>query len=316
MKKLSFYLLVVSLFWLACGKKEASTESAVKAASVDSTRVLSPSEVLGIAIIEPAGRLVEMASEQSGVVTKLHATIGQELKAGAPILQLTSSLESAQLAQARSKIASQNSAIISAKANLQLLQVRLTKAQADLQREEDLFRGKAITQQQLDDARAQIPDLNQQIRAQEAVVKEQEMRVGERQADIQYFQTALDQRMVRAPASGTVLSLDIREGEFLNAQTPFGEFAPAGPVIAVTEIDELFADRVQVGQIVLIRPQGSDNILTTGKVVLTSPYLRRKSLFSEKAGDLEDRRVREVRVQLDDPSKVLLGARVECLIQL
>jgi hypothetical protein len=51
-------------------------------------------------------------------------------------------------------------------------------------------------------------------------------------------------------------------------------------------------------------------------VVLASPYLRKKSLFADKAGDLEDRRVREVRVQLDQPEKVLLGARVECVIEI
>jgi hypothetical protein len=84
--------------------------------------------------------------------------------------------------------------------------------------------------------------------------------------------------------------------------------------VAVTEIDELFALNVKLGQKAIIRPQGSDERLTTGTVILASPYLRKKSLFSDNAANLEDRRVREVRVQLDDPSKVIIGARVECII--
>jgi len=49
-------------------------------------------------------------------------------------------------------------------------------------------------------------------------------------------------------------------------------------------------------------------------VILASPYLRKKSLFADNSANLEDRRVREVRVQLDNPENVLIGARVECII--
>lgn len=49
-------------------------------------------------------------------------------------------------------------------------------------------------------------------------------------------------------------------------------------------------------------------------MILASPYLRKKSLFADNSANLEDRRVREVRVQLDNPENVLIGARVECII--
>jgi len=119
---------------------------------------------------------------------------------------------------------------------------------------------------------------------------------------------------VKAPTNGTLLSLDAKVGQFLANNQSIGDFAPAGPLVAVTEVDELFALNVKVGQKASIRPQGSRDVLTTGTVVLASPYLRRKSLFSDNAANLEDRRVREVRVQLDDPTKVIIGARVECVI--
>jgi len=54
----------------------------------------------------------------------------------------------------------------------------------------------------------------------------------------------------------------------------------------------------------------------TGKVILAAPYLRKKSLFSDKVDNLEDRRVREVRVQLDSTETLLIGSRVECIIEL
>ena len=94
------------------------------------------------------------------------------------------------------------------------------------------------------------------------------------------------------------------------------DFAPEGPLMAVTEVDELFADKVKEGMSAYIRPQGKTDTLATGKVFLTSPYLRKKSLFADAASDMEDRRVREVRVLLDQHARALIGSRVECVIQL
>jgi hypothetical protein len=51
-------------------------------------------------------------------------------------------------------------------------------------------------------------------------------------------------------------------------------------------------------------------------VIFTSPYLKKKSLFADKADNLEDRRVREVRVELSPKSQVLIGSRLECVIEL
>lgn len=294
----------------ACGDPAATPPLAVPAAPAPIT------QVMGIAIIEPGQRLVNLAAEQSGLVKTLETGVGQSLRAGQTILTLETDVERAQLAQANSRTAAQNEALSAARENLGLLEVKLAKARQDLARDEALFAGNAITRQQLDNTQAQIPDLEQQIKVQQANIRQQQSRLGELQADIRYYETLNSQKVVRAPSDGVLLSLDTRQGEYLDARTPFGIFAPAGPVIALTEIDELFADKIKVGQTAQISVQGSRELLTTGKVTLTSPYLRKKSLFSEKAGDLEDRRVREVHVQIDDPSKVLLGARVECLIKI
>jgi len=159
-----------------------------------------------------------------------------------------------------------------------------------------------------------VQDLRQQIRASEAQVKQTQGRIRELRADIDYASTVAGQKTVKAPANGTLLSLDAKVGQYLTNSQSIGDFAPAGPLVAVTEIDELFALQVQPGQKAYVRPQGSTERLATGTVILASPYLRKKSLFSDNAASLEDRRVREVRVQLDNPGKVILGARVECIL--
>gem|GEM_PF-139283 len=307
-------LLLFSSFILsACSGKSEET------AQADSTRVVRPparvDQVLGIAVIEPQNRIAALSTETGGLVRDIRVDIGDSLRKGQVILTLDNELESAQLRQATSKIGTQQDAIETASQNVQTLRVQLDKARADLQRNETLFRGKALTQKELDDSRYQVTNLEQQIRAAEAQVKQAQARIGELRADIGYFTTSQGKKVVKAPADGTLLSLDAKVGQYLSSNQSIGDFAPAGAVVAVTEIDELFALNVQIGQKAIIRPQGSDQVLSTGTVVLASPYLRKKSLFADNAANLEDRRVREVRVRLDNPEKVLLGARVECIIQ-
>ena len=119
---------------------------------------------------------------------------------------------------------------------------------------------------------------------------------------------------MKAPVNGTLLSLEVSKGEYISPSQIIGEFAPEGPLMALTEIDELFASKIKLGQRAKIRNQGKEEVIAEGTVVLTSPYLRKKSLFSENSSNLEDRRVREVRVQLDSASNILIGSRVECWI--
>lgn len=298
----------------SCGGS-AETAATDQATADSLAQPIQVTEVMGIAIIEPSDRIVNLAAEQSGYIREIKINIGDAIKKGQVLLVLDGDVEAAQLAQATSKVATQEDAVRAARENLRLLEVKLDKAKADLSRNETLLAGNALTRQQVDDSRAIVADLSQQMRAQEATIRQQQTRLGEIKADINYYQTLANKKQVRSPIDGTVLSLDARVGQYLDAKSTLGEFAPLGPVIALTEIDEMFADRIQVGQTASIRIQGRTEAIASGKVVLASPYLRKKSLFADKAGDLEDRRVREVRVQLDDPSKVLLGARVECVIQ-
>lgn len=301
---------------LACGGKDDSVKNKAAADSLTTTRKpASISEVLGIAIIEPEALITELSAETGGLIRDVKVNIGEKLTKGQTILVLDNAVESAQLRQATTKIGTQQDAIEAARQNLNKLRLQLTKAQADLQRDEKLFKGNALTQKELEDSRYTVSDVQQQIKAAEAELKQSESRITELRADIGYYNTVQGQKTVKAPADGTLLSLDAKVGQYLTTNQSIGEFAPAGPLIALTEIDELFAIRIKVGQKAVIRPQGSNEVLTTGTVVLTSPYLRKKSLFSDNTGNLEDRRVREVRVKIDEPDKVLIGARVECLIQ-
>lgn len=289
-------------------------ESAIKADSLARSKPLEVNTVMGIAIIEPESQIASLASESNGVISAISVQAGQQISKGQIILNLNNDLELAQLQQAQSKIGTQKQAISAAEANLSLIKNQRDKAKRDQIRDQGLFDGKAITKDVLDNTKYVVDNLDQQIVSQKVAIEQQKARILEINADIKYYQTLLSKKAVHAPESGTLLSLNVHQGEFLSTNQSIGDFAPKGPIIALTEIDELFATKIKVGQKAFVKNQGSQEVVSRGTVILTSPYLRKKSLFSENSNNLEDRRVREVRVQLDDPSKVILGARMECWI--
>ncbi|MDX1939145.1 MAG: efflux RND transporter periplasmic adaptor subunit [Saprospiraceae bacterium] len=313
MKKL-FLLFIIASFFASCGGNSDATTETENPAEIKPDTPVVVREIVGIARIEPPEKIITLNAESGGYVREVRFQENQLVKKGDILIVLDGEVEQAQLQQARSKVQSQKDAITAAKATLESLKVKLANARNTYDRNQRLAKGNAATQQQVDDSRFNVEDIEKQIVAQQASIAEQQSRSKEIEADIEYYQTLSARRVIRAPLTGIFLSSNIKPGTYISTETALGEFAMEGPYQAITEVDELFANKVQIGQNAYIRPQGSSEQLATGKVVYVAPFLSKKSLFSDSPDNLEDRRVREARVQLNANDKVLIGSRVECVI--
>ena len=303
-------LIGVALLLFACGSDKKANEQLNK---IDSVTI---KQVVGIANIEPLKRILTLTPEASGVIRKINVEINQQVKKGDVLFVLDNETETAQLHQAQSKLATQISVIEKNKAAVATAETNLANSKTNLARSKNLFASNAITQKQMEDEQLNFETKSLQFESSKADLNQAQKRLAELKSDVEYYQTILDKKTIKAPLSGTILSVDTKLGVNVSTTTALADFAPEGPVMAITEIDELFADEVKPDQKAFIRAQGDTVILATGKVILAAPYLRKKSLFSDKADNLEDRRVREVRVELDSTATLLIGSRVECIIEL
>lgn len=314
-QKVMMFALVLVTF-TACGKKEAdtaATKADPNAPKIDSVFVLN--DVIGIGRVEPADKMTTINSEVTGFIREVKFVENQPIKKGQVLLVLDDDVEKAQLSQSKSKIAAQQSAISAANANLEVIKVKIAQAKNTLDRNTKLVAGNAGTQQAVDDARFVVADVEKQLAEGKTKVAQAENKLTELKADIGYFDVLTKRKTFNAPRSGRFLSQDVKPGQFVSNTTSLGDFAPEGPTQVICEIDELYAQTIMVGQTAQIRLQGSTEILASGKVAYAAPYLKKKSLFSDRADNLEDRRIREVRLALDDETKVILGQRVEVLIK-
>ncbi len=307
-------LFLGSVILLAsCGGKSKEEQSAADSMA---KKPLMVSQIVGVALIEPQAHIVSLYAETGGIVKKIDHDINEEVKAGDVIVELVNDVEEAQLAQAQSKLATQRALINATQSQCNSIRIKSENAKANFDRNTNLFQSGGITKQALDDSRFTSESLQADLGSALANINQQQSRLKELSADINYYQKLVDRKKIKALVNGKVLSMDVKIGNNISTSQSVCDFAPEGPLMAVTEVDELFADKVKEGMKTYIRPQGKTDTLGTGTIYLTSPYLRKKSLFSDGAANMEDRRVREVRVLLNSGSKALIGSRVECVILL
>jgi len=301
-------LLVISLALAGCGSRKTD-----KAKPPDSAA--KPDRVIGLGRIEPELRILDLNAEVSGIITRLPFRPGDRVAQGETIVELNQSIEQSKVEQAAALVETQASAIESARAALASTGVKAANAKVSFERAKSLYEQNIQARSVHDDAKAQYDSLVADTARLEADVATAESQLKQNRADLRYAQAVLSQRSIKAPGAGQVLSLDVTAGSLLTPGKSFGTFAPDSPLIARCEIDEMFASEVRLGQKAYIRNQGLTEPLARGTVSFVGPSLRKKSLFADEVGDLEDRRVREIWIKLDAGSRLLFGSRVEGVIQ-
>jgi len=306
-----FFLFFFGCYLTACSGKKTADSAATSPVQPAAVR-----EVVALGRIEPENKLTSLAAEASGTVTALPVAEGQLVQKGDLLLTLQHAVETAQVAQARSRLGSVQAQIGVAEAAVRSAQATAANLARTAARVSTLAAQGAETAQSRDDAQTALATQRQEVVRLQATaqVTRQQLRAGH--ADVAVAVAQRNQRFVRAPSAGRVLKWNAEVGGNVSPGTALGDFAPAGRLTVLCEVDELFATRVNVGQPAYVRPQGGTGRLAAGTVLFVAPYLKQKSLFAATAGGTEDRRVRDVRVLLrpQGGNQLLLNSRVECVI--
>jgi HlyD family secretion protein len=308
MKKVN-QLLKISLAMLllaSCSnEKKESKSTAVSPVKID--------KVEGIARIEPEQGLLYIYSSANGTIENVNTSVNDKVKEGNVLINLENSTDIAQLNMEESKISSQKSTIQSAEMNANATLTDLKKAERDVSLNEQLFAAKAITEQTLNNSKAQVNKLQLDYKKLLSDKELAKNKLVEINAGIQYQKAVVGLKQIRAPYDGKVLQWDVHKGDYVTTGQKLGQFAPDGALIAKAEIDELFAGRIKTGMKAEIISQLNGEKIADGEVIFVGGYLKKKSLFSDE-NTVEDRRIKEVFVRLNTESKTTINSRVNCII--
>ena len=226
-----------SLWWAA---RPVTTYQSVAVARADVEQT-----VTAIGTLQPR-RYVDVGAQVSGQINRLAVTPGTQVAKGALLVEIDPSVQRATVDAGRASLAGLRAQLAEQQAQHRLAGQQWARQQQlnrdGATREEDL----QTAQAQLAGAAARIEHLKAQIDQTQATLKADEARLG--------------YTRIYAPMAGTVVSVDAREGQTLNAtyQTPnILRIADLSAMTVWTDVSEADVRRVKDGMPVYFTTLGS-----------------------------------------------------------
>ena len=208
-------------------------------------------------VVEATGTInavtsVQVGSQVSGQIYRLHADFNSKVKNGQLIAEIEPSLFKGALLQAQADLANAKANLAAAKANLEKAKAAQVQAKADYQRTAGLAKEGVMSQQQLDLAKANADSADAAVSAAQATVTQSVAQVQQRQAAVEVAQTNLDHCYIYAPIDGTVVNRTVDVGQTVAAslQAPqlFTIAQDLTKMLVYTKTDESDVGQIKVDQ--------------------------------------------------------------------
>jgi len=312
MKRISI-IISTAVLLSSCGEAENKTQEQPETMNHSSFNI---TEVVGMGKVEPEGKIINLAAISGGIVSQVFKTDGDSVVVGEKLVQLENETELLKIAEIKSQMTTQRSQINLEKSNIKDAEWKFDNKKKLLATTQNLVNKGSETQQAYDDLETEVKTLEVNLEKAKLNIQMAESKLLEITQQLRSSEAEAEKKVLSAPTAGRILNMQVTQGAALNQYATYAEFAPAGELIVRAEVDELFSQKLKIGQQVDIRYAGSQEVIVSGKIKMLSPYLKKKSLFSEKANDQEDRRVREVRISIQGNTDLVINSKVECVIKL
>jgi membrane fusion protein (multidrug efflux system) len=173
----------------------------------------------------------------------------------------------------------------SARAQVASAAARLEKVQKDYQRYANLVKDGSVTQQQFDQAKADLDvsratynaakdeykAAQQQIATSRSQLKVTNTGVGQRQVDIDYAKLQLSYTEVKSPASGVVAKKNVQVGQLVQAGQTLFSVVNDNSIYVTANFKETQLDKIRNGQKVDLKVDAYPDLKVEGTVYNFSP---------------------------------------------
>ena len=211
--------------------------------------------------LEPK-QYVDVGSQVSGQLQKLHVAIGDEVKAGDLIAEIDPRLYEAHVDADQAKLKT-------LEAQRRQQEAQVAQARQTLKRNEGLKKSSAISEQVYEDAMTAVKIAEAQLLSVEAQIEEGNSALDGDKVNLTYTR-------IYAPMAGTVVLQDMREGQTLNANQSAPRIVQLADLDTMTvraQVAEADIMRLKPGMAVYFKTLGSGERRWNGTVrqVLPSP---------------------------------------------
>ncbi|WP_339469071.1 efflux RND transporter periplasmic adaptor subunit [Pseudomonas capeferrum] len=199
------------------------------------TRTDIESSVTALGTLQPR-RYVDVGAQASGQIHKLHVEAGDPVRKGQLLVEIDPSTQQARLDAGRYSIDNLKAQLAEQRAQFQL-------AKQQLKRQRDLAAAGATRDEDVQAADAQLKVTQARIEMFQAQIRQAQANLRSDEAELGYTR-------IYAPMDGTVVAVDAREGQTLNAQqqTPLIlRIAKLSPMTVWAQVSEADIGKVKPG---------------------------------------------------------------------
>ena len=150
-----------------------------------------------------AAQLVDVGAQASGQITKLHVTLGQQVKKGDLIAEIDSTSQLNNLNTNKAKLDTYQAQLVSA-------EIALRSADKKYQREQALWKEDATSREALEDAQDAFAAAKASVAELKSSIRQTQIAINTAEADLGYTR-------ITAPMDGTVVAIPVEEGQTVNA---------------------------------------------------------------------------------------------------
>ncbi|EKF74780.1 ABC transporter membrane protein [Alcanivorax hongdengensis A-11-3] len=240
--------LCVLLLLLAGWRWLGGSEPAQQWKTATVTRTDIESVVTALGTLEPSD-YVDVGAQVSGQLTHLYVDVGDTVKQGQLLAQIDASVQQARVDAGLAELEA-------LRAQLQQQQAELQLAQLQFQRQQRLRQADATSEDAFQSARSSLAVTRAQILVLKAQIKQKQSTVDGDQATLGYAK-------IYAPRDGTVVTLDAREGQTLNAnQTApvLMRIADLSSMLVSAQVSEADVDSLSEGMPVYFSTLGNSKV--------------------------------------------------------
>lgn len=290
--------------------------------------------------IEGAAPEIELRPQLAGRVEEVLVREGDFVRKGQVLLRLDdrqyrheAALAGAQLALARAQLerlkgGARPQEIAEAEAVLRAKQSQLEHARLTWDRTSKLRETETVAQHRADEDRIRVATSSAEAEAAQARVdllkaaaREDEVRIEEARvqsarAGLDLAELQIDRAQLKAPCDGQVLDVDAGVGELVgpDSRRPVVVMADTSRTHVRAFVEELDAPRVRAGMTATVVTDGLPGRRFFGRVYRVSPRMDRKQLWTDRPSERYDTKTREVWIELDQGEPLVVGLRVDVVI--
>ena len=344
-----WYLLAGASGLLALGFTSTAVDvhpiapgSAVAALPPASSPLVSEDHIIAApGRVEPASEEIRVSAAVTGLLTELVVKEGDKVRRGDVLARLESDDYRAALAKAladgelyeaelnrvlNGARASERQAALAAieeadavDKNASLTLGRLhtlgTQGVASIQAVDQAERDYFVARARLRAARQKYALINDPPRDEDVAIAKAHLAAA--RAAVSVAQSLLDKTVIRSPIDGTILSVYRRPGELVSTyfvDQPILSIGDLSTLYVRAEIDEADIGKLQVGLPAYVTAEAFGQSRFPGKIIHIGEKLGQKKVHSDAPTERSDTKVLEVLIELNVPSPLRPGLRVNTFV--